>query len=69
MIKQRCFKISNILGGNCKKESQLQCPETNKCISKGYICNNYDSCGDGSLDQMKYVYCNGKSSEILTIKY
>ena len=63
MIKQRCFRIFNILGGNCKKESQLQCPETNKCIQRGYICDTDYDCGDGSDE----LHCNGKDTTILSI--
>ena len=50
------------LGGNCNYYSDLQCPKTNKCIRRYWICV-YDQCGDGS-DQ---IHCNGKGTTILSI--
>ena len=51
------------LEGDCKEWWHFQCPETNECISKGYICNDYDSCRDGSDE----LHCNGKGTKILSI--
>ena len=50
------------LGGNCKYLYEYQCPATNKCIEWKFICNNADSCGDGSDE----LHCNGKGTTILT---
>ena len=61
MIKQRFSKMFYFLGGNCK-DGYFQCPETNKCIRKIWICNDYDSCGDGSDE----LHCNGKCFKILS---
>ena len=51
------------LGGNCKYLYEYQCPATNKCIEWKFICNNADSCGDGSDE----LHCNGKGTTILTL--
>ena len=56
-----CFYF---LEGNCEKTWQFQCPETNECISKVWICDYDKDCVDGS-DELRH--CNGKSSEILSI--
>jgi low-density lipoprotein receptor-related protein 1 (alpha-2-macroglobulin receptor) len=56
--KKECVKSSNYSIPNVCTADEFQCIKNKQCISKKYICDGDNDCGDGSdEDTSKYGPC------------
>lgn len=56
--KKECVKSSNYSIPNSCSADEFQCIKNKQCISKKYICDGDNDCGDGSdEDTSKYGPC------------